>query len=247
MRILQRQLEPDMGQLEDLLTAGLQQLSIPFSDATLCQFRSYCDLLGVRSQQMNLTAINGEEDVARLHLLDCASVLAQFPMSGKRILDIGSGAGFPGLVLRILCPDLSVTLLDSTQKRVQFQQEVCHALGLSDVTCLHMRAEEAPGDMRESFDVVISRAVAHLNILSELCLPFLAVGGTFIAMKGPAAEEEIQESLDAFRILGASSPSLIRYRVPGLDAERTLVISEKLHPTPAKYPRRFAQIKKQPL
>ena len=143
---------------------------------------------------MNLTAISGEADVARLHMLDCAAVLPQVSFAGKRVLDVGSGAGFPGLVLKLLCPDLSLTLLDSTQKRVQFQQEVCAALDLKDVTCLHLRAEEAPPEMRESYDLVVSRAVARLSILSELCLPFVAVGGSFLAMKGPAADEELLES-----------------------------------------------------
>ena len=180
-------------------------------------------------------------------MLDCAAILPQVAFSGKRVLDIGSGAGFPGLVLKLLCPDLSLTLLDSTQKRVQFQQEVCAALNLTDVSCLHLRAEEAPPKMRESFDLVVSRAVARLSILSELCLPFVAMGGSFLAMKGPAAEEEVAEGKNAIRLLGGSEPAVLHYDVPGLDASRTLVVSEKRRPTPSKYPRRFAQMKKQPL
>ena len=234
-------------QLEAILSEGLTRLSIPFTDDTLHQFRIYYSLLSERSQQMNLTAISGESDVARLHLLDCAAVLKQFSFSGKQVLDVGSGAGFPGLVLKILCPSLSLTLLDSTQKRVLFQQEVCDALNLTDVSCLHLRAEEAPVSMRESYDAVISRAVARLNLLAELCLPFVSVGGCFLAMKGPAAEEELMESKAAFRLLGGNEPVLTRYEVPGLDAERTLVLSEKRKATPPKYPRRFAQMKKQPL
>ena len=234
-------------QLEAILSEGLTRLSIPFTDETLHQFRIYYALLSERSQQMNLTAISGEGDVARLHLLDCAAVLNQTDLAGKRILDVGSGAGFPGLVLKIISPDLSLTLIDSTQKRVLFQQEVCEALSLTDVTCLHMRAEEAPAAMRESFDAVISRAVARLNLLAELCFPFVSVGGSFLAMKGPAAEEEVSECADAFRLLGGSEPVITRYEVPGLDAERTLVRSEKRQRTPSRYPRRFTQMKKQPL
>ena len=234
-------------QLEAILSEGLNSLSLPFTDDTLRQFRIYYSLLTERSQQMNLTAISGEADVARLHLLDCASVLKQFPFTGKRVLDVGSGAGFPGLVLKLLCPELSLTLLDSTQKRVLFQQEVCAALGLSDVTCLHMRAEEALADMREHFDIVISRAVARLNLLAELCMPFVAVGGSFLAMKGPAVEEELNESEAAFRLLGGKTPAVLSYGVPGLEARRTLVISEKNTPTPPKYPRHYAQMKKHPL
>ena len=234
-------------QLEAILSEGLDALSLPYTDDTLHRFRLFYTLLSERSRQMNLTAISGEADVAHLHLLDCAAVLTHYSFSGKSVLDVGSGAGFPGLVLKILCPGLDLTLLDSTQKRVQFQQEVCDTLGLNDVHCLHLRAEEAPESMRAHFDIVISRAVARLNILAELCFPFLRQNGCFIAMKGPAAEDELQESRTAIQLLGGKEAEIIPYRVPGLDASRTLVLSEKLRPTPARYPRRFAQIKKQPL
>ena len=234
-------------QLEAILAEGLKALCLPYTDDTLRRFRLFYTLLSERSQQMNLTAISGEADVARLHMLDCAAVLPQVSFAGKRVLDVGSGAGFPGLVLKLLCPDLSLTLLDSTQKRVQFQQEVCAALDLNDVTCLHLRAEEAPPEMRERYDLVVSRAVARLSILSELCLPFVAVGGSFLAMKGPAADEELLESYNALHLLGGAEPSVLHYSVPGLDAARTLVVSKKLRSAPPKYPRRFAQIKKQPL
>lgn len=234
-------------QLEAILSEGLDALSLPCTDDTLRRFRLFYTLLSERGQQMNLTAISGEADVARLHMLDCAAVLTQAAFAGKRVLDVGSGAGFPGLVLKLLCPDLSLTLLDSTRKRVEFQQEVCAALNLTDVSCLHLRAEEAPAEMRESFDLVVSRAVARLSILSELCLPFVAMGGSFLAMKGPAADEEVAEGKNALRLLGGSEPTVLHYAVPGLDAARTLVVSEKMRPTPSKYPRRFAQMKKQPL
>lgn len=235
------------GQLETILSEGLRSLSIPFTEETLRMFRRYYSLLSERSQQMNLTAISGEAEVARLHFLDCAAVLPRLSCSGKRVLDVGSGAGFPGLVLKLLCPDLSLTLLDSTGKRVQFQIEVCSSLGLSDVDCLLLRAEEAPSQMREHYDLVVSRAVARLNILAELCMPFVAVGGSFAAMKGPAAEEEAKEAGNALRLLGGAIPSVLRYDVPGLEAERTLVVSVKHRSTPDRYPRRFSQIKKQPL
>ena len=234
-------------QLEAILSQGLDALSLPYTDDTLRRFRLFYTLLSERSQQMNLTAISGEEDVARLHMLDCAAILPQVAFAGKRVLDVGSGAGFPGLVLKLLCPDLSLTLLDSTQKRVQFQQEVCAALNLTDVSCrVSVSCFVAqPLDLR--FDLVVSRAVARLSILSELCMPFVAVGGSFLAMKGPAAEEEVAEGKNAIRLLGGSEPAVLHYDVPGLDASRTLVVSEKCRPTPSKYPRRFAQMKKQPL
>ena len=233
--------------LEEVLSEGLSALSIPFSDRNLAAFRRYYELLTERNRAMNLTAITGEEEVARLHFLDCAALLHLLPEGPCRILDIGSGAGFPGLVLKILRPELQLTLLDSQQKRVAFQQEVCEALQLSDVACLAGRAEESASAMREQFDVVTSRAVSRLNILSELSMPFAAVGGRFLAMKGAAAAEELHEAVQALRLLGGDSGRLLPCSVPGLDAERNVIAVEKLLPTPAKYPRRYAQIKKQPL
>ncbi|MCR5136539.1 MAG: 16S rRNA (guanine(527)-N(7))-methyltransferase RsmG [Oscillospiraceae bacterium] len=233
--------------LEEIMEQGLGELGLPCTPEALERFRIYYRLLEERGAQMNLTAISGEENVAKLHFLDCAALLRQLSVSQQRILDVGSGAGFPGLVLKILAPAAELTLLDSLQKRVQFQQEVCEALGLQDVRCLHLRAEEAPPDMREAYDLAVSRAVARLNLLSELCLPFVRPGGRFAAMKGPAAGDELQESLSAFRKLGAPEPRLISYRVPGLEAERTLIVGIKQQPTPPQFPRRFAQMKKKPL
>lgn len=233
--------------LEEVLSAGLDALGIPYTEETLRKFLIYYDLLEMRNRQMNLTAISGEDAAARLHMLDCAAVLTHCSFSGKRVLDVGSGAGFPGLVLKILCPDISLTLLDSTKKRVLFQQEVCDALSLPDVCCLHLRAEDAPHEMRESFDIVISRAVARLNLLSELCVPFVRTGGLFLSMKGPAAEEELSEAKHGLQLLGCDSPMLIHYSVPGLDADRALISAKKNHKSPAQYPRHFSVIKRQPL
>ena len=233
--------------LEEILARGFQELSIPFSDETLAAFRQYYRLLSERNRQMNLTAITGEDEVARLHFLDCAALMPFLPKGSCRVLDIGSGAGFPGLVLRLLRPELSLTLLDSQQKRVAFQREVCETLGLTDVTCLAVRAEEAPASMREGFDVVTSRAVSRLNILAELSMPFVAVGGQFLAMKAAAASEELKECAGALPVLGGSEGRLLRCPVPGLEAERFLISVSKTSKTPAKYPRRYAQIKKQPL
>ena len=233
--------------LEDILSQGLRELSIPCTDDTLSAFRRYYTLLEERNRQMNLTAITTEDEVARLHFLDCAAVLPFLPAGGFRLLDIGSGAGFPGLVLKLLRPELSLTLLDSQQKRVHFLEEVCDTLGLSDVSCIAVRAEEAPAEMRERYDVVTSRAVSRLNILAELSMPFVAVGGLFLAMKASAAAEELAEAGSALRLLGGSEGRLLPCPIPGLNAERYLISVEKLQLTPAKYPRRFAQIKKQQL
>ena len=233
--------------LEDILSQGFSALSVPYTDETLSAFRKYYTILAERNRQMNLTAITTEDEAARLHFLDCAAVLPHLPSGSCRLLDIGSGAGFPGLVLKLLRPELSVTLLDSQQKRVRFLEEVCGILGLSDVRCIAVRAEEAPDEMREQYDAVTSRAVSRLNILAELSIPFVTVGGRFLAMKAAAAAEELAEAADALRVLGGDEGRLLPCTVPGLDAQRYLVSVEKLRPTPANYPRRYAQIKKQPL
>ncbi|MCR5090704.1 MAG: 16S rRNA (guanine(527)-N(7))-methyltransferase RsmG [Oscillospiraceae bacterium] len=233
--------------LETILEEGLSALSLPCSNLTLSRFRTYYNLLSERNRQMNLTAISGEEDIARLHFLDCAAILSFFDSGYTKVLDIGSGAGFPGLVLKILRPELALTLLDSQKKRVLFQAEVCEALGLPDVTCLALRAEDAPPEMRGTYDVVVSRAVARLSVLSELCIPFVSVGGRFLAMKGAAAAEELEESRRSFRLLGCEEARLLPYAVPCLNAERAVILAKKSKPTPARYPRRYAQIKKAPL
>ena len=236
-----------MRRLEDVLTESFSAIGISCTDRQLEQFRQYYALLEERNRQMNLTAITGEEEVALLHFVDSATILPHLPGNARRILDVGSGAGFPGLVLRILRPDLELTLIDSQQKRVLFQQDVCSFLGLEGVHCLHLRAEEAPLSMREAFDVVTSRDVARLNVLSELCMPFVAVNGSFFAMKGAAAQEELSESTHALSLLGGDAPRLIPCPIPGKDAEHALVVCSKRKATPARYPRRFAQIRKQPL
>ena len=232
--------------LEEILVSGFAELGVPASEAQLAQLRSYYTLLDERSKVMNLTAIEGEEATARLHFLDSAALLKYVRLNGKTAADIGSGAGFPGLVAAILAPEARVTLIDSLLKRVAFQQEVCEAAGLTNVTCLAGRAEEETA-LRESFDVVTSRAVARLGMLCELCLPLVKVGGVFAAMKGPEPEEEIREAERGIRTLGGGKVRIEKYAVPGTDAVHSVVIIPKTAPTPAKYPRRFAMIKKQPL
>ena len=232
--------------LEETLKRGLEAMSIPFGGEALARFRTYYDLLEQRNRVMNLTAINGEDEVAAKHFLDSAAVLLRFPLAGKTAVDVGSGAGFPGLPLKILVPDLQLTLLDAQQKRVDFLAEVCEALGFDDVRCLHARAEEAAA-LRESFDFALARAVARLNVLAELCLPFVRVGGTFLALKGPAAEEELSEARRAVQLLGAKSEEIFDYALPGEDLRHNIVVLRKTAPTPKQYPRRFAQIKKSPL
>ena len=234
--------------LEEILTRGCQAANIPLPEGALAAFRSYYEFLEEKNSVMNLTAISGETDVATLHFLDCLSLLSAADMSGSRIIDIGSGAGFPGLPLKIADSSIDLTMLDALKKRVQFLTELCTAVN-TPCTCIHARAEEQsliPG-FRDSFDFALSRAVARLNLLCELCLPFVRPGGKFIAMKSIDTEDEITEAKSAIKTLGGKIEKVIDYNIPSTDIPRRVVIISKLTNTPKGYPRRFAKIQKAPL
>ena len=233
--------------LEDILASGFAELSLSVDAQAIPRYRLYYETLAEQNKLMNLTAIDGEEDTARLHFLDSAALLTLADLGGKSVIDVGSGAGFPGLALKIARPDIRLTLLDSLDKRVRFLRGLCDRLGFPEVECLHARAEEAPPELRERFDVACSRAVARLNLLCELCLPFVRVGGVFLAMKGPGAGEELEEARRGIRLLGGELRGLEDYAIPGSETRRCAVVVRKIADTPARYPRRWAQMKKQPL
>ena len=236
-----------MSTLETLLAEGLSTLGLSCDEEMLRRFRLYYEALEESGRVMNLTAIHGEEDVAHLHFLDCAALLGMADFHGKTVFDIGTGAGFPGLVLKICNPSIRLTLLDSLDKRVVFLRSTCNSLGFSDVSCLHARAEEAVIQWREAADIVTSRAVASLNVLSELCLPYVKEGGVFIAMKGPAFDEELEAAKPAIQMLGGKTESCRSYTIPGTDVTHSAILIRKAAKTPQRYPRRWAQIKKSPL
>lgn len=233
--------------LEEILQSGFEALELTPDSAAIGRYRKYYERLDEVNRVMNLTAISGEEDTARLHFLDCAAILAHVDMRGARVIDVGTGAGFPGLALKIAQPDISLTLLDSLDKRIGFLRDTVETLELDDVECVHARAEEAAQERRESYDFATARAVARLEVLCELCLPFVRVGGCFVAMKGPDVAEELNSAARAISILGGRVEKPVSYAIPGTDITHTLVVIKKERPSPAKYPRRWAQIKKQAL
>ena len=233
--------------LEEILRAGFDELGLSLDARALERYRLYADTLAETNKVMNLTAITGEDEIARLHFLDSAALLRFVPLAGKRVIDVGTGAGFPGLALKIACPSLSLVLLDSLDKRIGFLRDTCSALGFSDVACFHSRAEEIPDGCREAFDAAVSRAVARLDLLCELCLPYVKPGGVFLAMKSRDHAGELAEARRAIRLLGGEVEAEYDYTVPGTDVVHSVIAIRKLSSTPPKYPRRWAQIKKQPL
>lgn len=230
--------------MKTALCAGLPELGLTLPEDridTLCRFGS---AVVKQNEVMNLTAITEPGQVARLHLLDSLTVLTAVELAGKRIIDVGCGAGFPGVPLAIACPEAKVTLLDSLGKRVHWLEEILPTLGVS-AECVTARAEEAVTQRRESYDFATSRAVARLNILLELTAPYVKVGGMVIAMKGMAAREELDECGNAIKKLGLKLEAVKEFPIEGTN--HSLILLRKVAHTPPQYPRRFAKIKQAPL
>ena len=234
-----------MEQMEPILRQGLETLGLPMD--AIPQLQQYAKLLLETNKVMNLTAITDPADVATLHFLDCAALLTLADFHGKTVVDVGTGAGFPGMPLRLVEPTIRLTLLDSLNKRIQFLETVCRELDLPDVACVHARAEEFAAEHRETFDLAVSRAVAALPVLCELCLPLVKPGGKFLAMKSVESDAELAASQHAIAILGGAVEAVRDYAIPGTDVRHRLIVVEKVKKTPEKYPRMFAKIKKNPL
>ena len=228
-----------------LLQNGLRELGLDGEKAP-CLIR-FAELLLEKNKVMNLTAITEPEDVAKLHLLDCAALASMEDFSNSTVVDVGTGAGFPGLPLQILVPSARVTLLDSLGKRVRFLEDVCGELQIENARCVHARAEEFARDHREQFDFAVSRAVASLPVLCELTLPMVKTGGAFLAMKALRSDEEIQSAKSAIAQLGGRLEAVREYTVTGTDVLRRVVVIRKESPTSRTFPRSFARIKKNPL
>lgn len=243
-----------MEHITEILRQGFEEygLTDKIDPWAITSLDEYCQRLLEKNQVMNLTAIRDPEGVARMHFLDCAALLKFCSLEGKTLIDVGTGAGFPGMVLKLLVPSLEVTLLDSLNKRLDWLLETSGALsaGLySGVRTVHARAEEQAlkKGFRDSFDFATARAVADLRLLCELCLPYVKVGGKFLAMKSTNSGQELEDAAHAIKLLGGRVSEVQDYSLPGTDVTHRLIVIEKLAPTLKGYPRRWAKIQKDPL
>ncbi len=234
---------------EDFIAQGCEQMGISLCSRKLGLFKNYYLFLLQQNKKHNLTSIQGEKEVAVKHFLDsltCAKIMDK--MDGK-VIDLGSGAGFPGVPLKIYYPNIQLMLVDSVRKKVEFLNDLLDRMEFFDALAIWDRAENigVNPQYREKADIVVSRAVASLNVLAELCLPLVKVGGCFIAMKGPGIEQELEQSKKAVSLLGGSIEKLENFTLPILSDKRTLVLIRKQTPTPAGYPRRAGMPAKRPI
>ena len=232
------------------LISYLSQYGISVSDDQIKQLDTYYEMMTETNKSLNLTAITEFDEVIVKHYIDSVTIVRDIDMSGKKsVIDVGTGAGFPGMVLKIIFPELNITLFDSLQKRLNFLEEIISALGLKGISTYHGRAEEAGhiSSMREQYDICVSRAVANLPVLCELCLPFVKEGGTFIAYKSDKGSSEVEASAHALSVLNSSVVKEDEFTLPDSDMVRDLVIISKDGPCPKAYPRKPGTPSKKPL
>jgi len=210
------------------------------------QFSIYYHLLKEWNKKINLTAIVEKEEIYIRHFYDSLYASKVYDFENQFVCDIGSGAGFPGIPLKILFPDIKLTIIDALNKRVKFLKELCDQLDI-EVTLVHARAEDYIKDSREKYDVVFARAVAKLNVLAELCIPYVKVNGLFLAYKGQNALNEIRQTRNALRLLNSKVEDRIKYTLPNVPGQREIIKIRKLKKNDIMYPRQFAKIKKRPL
>ena len=235
--------------IKDIVLQATKDFKIKLNETQLEQLETYFKMLVEWNEKINLTAITDTEGVAIKHFADSLALFnyVDIPQNAS-VIDVGTGAGFPGVVLKIARPDIKLTLLDSLNKRLVFLQEVLNATNL-EAELVHSRAEDGGNDedLREQFDFSVSRAVARLNVLSEYCLPYVKVGGSFVTLKGPDAEEEINEAKNAIYLLGGKINKVSEYSLPMDGGERTIAVIRKKNKTAKKYPRNSGKIKAKPL
>ena len=235
-----------MSEMKNTLVSGLPLLGLELSETacdTLCAFGA---AMVKQNEVMNLTGITEDDQVAKLHLIDSLTVLKCADLKGKSLIDVGCGAGFPGVPTAIGCPEAKVTLLDSLAKRMNWLETILPQLGVANAECVTARAEEAVSTRRESYDYATSRAVARLNILLELTAPYVKVGGAVLALKGAMAREELEEAKSAISKLGLQVEAVKDFTVDK-DTVHTVIVLRKVRATPGKFPRRYAKIKQAPL
>ncbi len=231
--------------MRKLLETGFRELNMDVSDEQINALITYAKLLTEWNEKINLTAICDDSGIATKHFLDSATPLLTDYVKGK-VIDVGTGAGFPGLVLKILKPEIELTLLDSLNKRINFLKEVSNKINVS-AEFVHARAEDGGRTHRAKFDTVVSRAVANMTVLSELCLPFLKVGGYFLALKGPLADSELTDAKRAIHILGGEIEGVFEAEIPHTDLNHKIIIVKKVRQTPQQYPRKPGIASKNPI
>jgi 16S rRNA (guanine(527)-N(7))-methyltransferase GidB len=236
--------------MREILKDGFSQLGINALDEVFLQFEKYANFLIEYNEKVNLTAITEPGDIAVKHFLDSVTPVALgLIKEGASVIDVGSGAGFPSVPIKLVSEDIQLTLLDSLDKRLKFLKGLCELLKIEGVSFVHARAEEGGKmpDLRENFDIAISRAVANLRVLCEYCLPYVKVGGQFLALKGPSAEQEVLESKKAIEVLGGRLVDVLQVNVPCSDLNHTIVRIEKVRQTPRLYPRNAGKPSKNPI
>lgn len=242
-------------EFDPILASGALEMEVPLSGESITAFKTYAALLKEWNEKMNLTGIVDDSGIALRHFVDSLTLIPYLKRELSRsggetlsLIDVGTGAGFPGIPLKVAMPPLRITLLDSLAKRIKFLETVCAELMLQEIEAIHGRAEDAgrSKQYREKYDVATARAVAPLNVLCEYCLPFVRVGGIFLSMKGNI-DEEAKEAEKAVITLGGTIENLAHFTLPGTDMNRTIVVIRKIRPTPAKYPRTAGKPEKEPI
>ncbi|OFI05393.1 ribosomal RNA small subunit methyltransferase G [Clostridium acetireducens DSM 10703] len=234
----------------DIMNRACQNEGINFDEKKYNKFISYKNLIKEWNEKVNLTAITEDEDIIKKHFIDCIKVFEFLPLKkAQSVIDIGTGAGFPGIPIKIIEPNINIDLLDSLNKRIKFLEEVIKELQLEKTSAFHGRSEDYGKDKnhREKYDFAVSRAVANMTVLSEWCIPFVKKGGYFIAMKGPSIEKELKDAKNAIKILGGKVEDIINVDIESTDLKHNLIIVKKVKETPKQYPRKAGVAVKRPL